>query len=89
MLYLICVPANGFVFYWAYYSIHVFGGVPKSYTILLVFIMFTALSTFWLLFLLIYEFLKKDGVIAPWKVAAAWVTAETVRTFFPVDFYWS
>lgn len=89
MLYLICIPANGFVFYWAYYSIHVYGGVPKSYTILLVFIMFTALSTFWLFFLLIYEFLKKDGVIAPWKVAAAWVTAETVRTFFPVDFYWS
>ncbi len=89
MLYLICIPANGLVFYWAYYSIHVYGGVPKSYTILLVFVMFTALSTFWLFFLLIYEFLKKDGRIAPWKVAASWVTAETVRTFFPVDFYWS
>lgn len=89
MLYLICVPANGLVFYWAYYSIHVYGGVPKSYTILLVLVMFTALSTFWLFFLLIYEFLKKDGHIAPWKVAASWVTAETVRTFFPVDFYWS
>lgn len=89
MLYLVCVPANGLVFYWSYYSIHVYGGVPKSYTLLLIFVMFTALSTFWLFFLLIYEFLKKDGVIAPWKVAAAWVTAETVRTFFPVDFYWS
>lgn len=89
MLYLLCIPANGFVFYWSYYSIHVYGGVPKIYTILIVFLMFSALSTFWLFFLLIYEFLKKDGTIAAWKTAAAWVTAETVRTFFPVDFYWS
>ncbi|MGI6395422.1 MAG: apolipoprotein N-acyltransferase [bacterium] len=89
MLYLLCIPANGLVFYWAYYSIHVYGGVPQFYTILIIFLMFTALSTFWLFFLLLYEFFKKDGSIAPWKVAVAWVVAETVRTFFPVDFYWS
>ena len=89
MLYLICIPANALVFYWAYYSIHVYGGVPQIYTIFLIFLMFASESTFWLLFLLLCLYKKKSGDVKPWMVASFWVIAETVRTYFPVDFYWN
>ncbi len=88
-LYLVCFPANGFVFYWAYYSIHVFGGVSVFSTSLLLIVMFTAISTYWLLFLFLFEMARKAGYGKPWVAGVFWVTAETVRTFFPVDFYWS
>ena len=88
-LYLICFPANGFVFYWAYYSIHVFGGVSKFSTSLLLIVMFAAISTYWLLFLFFFEKARRAGLGRPWVAGVLWVSAETVRTFFPVDFYWS
>jgi len=88
-LYLICFPANGFVFYWAYYSIHVFGGVSIFSTSLLLIVMFALISTYWLLFLYLFEMARKAGMGKPWVAAVLWVSCETVRTFFPVDFYWS
>lgn len=88
-LYLICFPANGFVFYWAYYSIHVFGGVSIFSTLLLLIAMFAYISTYWLLFLFLFEMARKAGMGRPWVAAVLWVSSESVRVLFPVDFYWS
>ena len=88
-LYAIGIPANALVFYWSYYSIHVYGGVPQGYTIFLCLLMFASESTFWLLFLYMCRVYEKRRELKPWIIASFWVTAETVRTFFPVDFYWN
>jgi len=89
ILYFICFPANGLVFYWAYYSIHVFGGVSKFSTSLLLIVMFASISTYWLLFLFLFQKARAAGIGRPWVAAVLWVSCETIRTVFPVDFYWS
>jgi apolipoprotein N-acyltransferase len=87
--YGVLVPANAFVFYWIFHSLYTFGGLSITYSLTLLFVMFISLGTFWLVFFFLYNFIKKRGKAYPWIVAVFWVMAETIRTFFPVDFYWS
>lgn len=87
--YGVLVPSNAFVFYWIFHSLHTFGGLSVAYSLTLLVVMFLSLSSFWLVFFFLYNFIKKRGKAYPWIIAVFWVMAETIRTFFPVDFYWS
>jgi len=87
--YGVLIPANAFVFYWIFHSLYTFGGLSMAYSLTLLFLMFVSLGTFWLVFFFLYNFIKKRGKAYPWIIAIFWVMAETIRTFFPVDFYWS
>lgn len=58
-VYLITMPANAFVFYWIFYSLHIYGGLGVIEGILALILMFLILGTYWLAFWLLCRFFAK------------------------------
>lgn len=88
-IYAITLPANAMVFYWCYFALNTYGEIDTVLTVLILLLMYSALSTFWVVFFLICRFLSRRGRVAPWLVAVTWTVNESVRGLFPVDFFWS
>ena len=61
VLYMLVIPANAFVFYWIFYSLNIYGGLNLTESILVVLLMWVALSTFWLAFWLLCRFFAKKS----------------------------
>ena len=73
-VYLITMPANAFVFYWIFYSLHVYGGLGVIEGVLALILMFFILGTFWLFFFVLCRFFAKKPA-NPGTFGAA-ITAE-------------
>lgn len=86
----VCAVASLLVFYWAFFAIHVYGGVGPFITLLMLIGMMGGESfLFWMPFILLYSWLEKKGRATPVLVAGIWTSIEASRNFFPVDFFWS
>ncbi|MBP5201608.1 apolipoprotein N-acyltransferase [bacterium] len=73
-IYLITMPANAFVFYWIFYSLHIYGGLGVIEGILALILMSLILGTYWLLFFVLCRFFAKRAAV-PGTFGAA-ITAE-------------
>ena len=80
-IYAITLPANAMVFYWCYFALNTYGEIDTVLTVLILLLMYSALSTFWVVFFLICRFLSRRGRVAPWLVAVAWTVNESIRSF--------
>lgn len=58
-VYMTTMPANAFVFYWIFYSLHVYGGLGVIEGVLALILMLMILGTFWLAFWLLCRFFAK------------------------------
>ncbi len=87
--YLLTMPTNLAIFYWVFNSLYIYGDLSLFTSLLMMVLMIFGESTFWLGFALLYRLLKKHGIVAPHLTAALFTAVESIRTFFPVDFYWN
>ncbi len=55
-VYAVTMPANAFVFYWIFYSLHIYGGLGALEGVLALILMFLILGTYWLVFWLLCRF---------------------------------
>jgi len=55
-IYAITIPANAFVFYWIFYSLHVYGGLGVVEGVLVLVLMFLILGLYWIAFWLLCRF---------------------------------
>lgn len=60
-VYALTIPANALVFYWIFYSLNVYGGLNLLESVLVLLLMWVALSTFWLAFWLLCRFFAKKS----------------------------
>ncbi len=89
-LFSVGFPANAIVFYWIYFSLHLYGGLGIFTSLIVLFLMFSGLTAlFWLPFFLLTKFLEKRNKAFPHLIAGLWTLSQALRTFFPVDFYWA
>lgn len=88
-VYILLLLPNLAVFYWIFNSLHVYGDLSFSTSIIMMILMIFGETLYWYGFVLLYRFLARRGMAAPHLVAALYVAIETIRAHFPVDFYWN